>query len=142
MAAGYARVLSHGVVEVLSAGSQPREQINPMAVAVMLEDGINIAANSPKLLATEDVEKSDVVITMGCGDVCPYFPGKRFEDWILRTPPASPSRLSAQSAIRSKLKSCNCCLSSQHKAISLCSQIIFPLGSWMWSASRWLYNIE
>ncbi|SEJ38936.1 Protein-tyrosine-phosphatase [Demequina mangrovi] len=86
MAAGYLRHLSGGAVEVRSAGSMPADQINPVAVDAMLEDGIDIREESPKVLTTEAVEASDVVITMGCGDVCPYFPGKRYEDWKLEDP--------------------------------------------------------
>ena len=86
MAAGYLRHLSGGAVEVRSAGSMPADQINPVAVDAMLEEGIDIRTESPKVLTTEAVEASDVVITMGCGDVCPYFPGKRYEDWKLDDP--------------------------------------------------------
>ncbi len=86
MAAGYLRALSGGAVEVRSAGSLPAEQINPVAVAAMLEEGIDIRAERPKVLTTEAVQASDVVITMGCGDVCPVFPGKRYEDWDLADP--------------------------------------------------------
>ncbi len=71
---------------MLSAGSEPKDQINPVAVQAMTEEGIDIASNSPKLLSTEAVQESDVVITMGCGDTCPYFPGKRYEDWELEDP--------------------------------------------------------
>jgi arsenate reductase len=86
MAAGYMRELSKGKVEVLSAGSEPKDQINPVAVAAMAEEGIDIAQNVPKILTTEAVQDSDVVITMGCGDACPIFPGKRYEDWELTDP--------------------------------------------------------
>ena len=86
MAAGYMRELSGGAVEVLSAGSEPKDQINPMAVQAMAEEGIDIASNVPKILTTEAVRESDVVITMGCGDTCPIFPGKRYEDWELTDP--------------------------------------------------------
>ena len=86
MAAGYLRHLSGGAVEVRSAGSMPADQINPVAVEAMLEDGIDIREESPKVLTTEAVQASDVVITMGCGDVCPIFPGKRYEDWKLEDP--------------------------------------------------------
>ena len=86
MAAGYMRELSKGKVEVLSAGSEPKDQINPVAVAAMAEEGIDIASNVPKILTTEAVQDSDVVITMGCGDTCPIFPGKRYEDWELVDP--------------------------------------------------------
>jgi arsenate reductase (thioredoxin) len=86
MAAGYLRELSQGRVEVLSAGSEPGERINPVAVEAMAEEGIDIAGNVPKILTTEAVKDSDVVITMGCGDTCPIFPGKRYEDWELVDP--------------------------------------------------------
>lgn len=86
MAAGFLRVLSGGAVEVRSAGSMPAEQINPVAVAAMLEVGIDIRDEAPKVLTTEAVDASDVVVTMGCGDVCPFFPGKRYEDWKLEDP--------------------------------------------------------
>lgn len=86
MAAGYLRALSGGAVEVRSAGSMPAEQINPVAVEAMLEEGIDIRAERPKVLTTEAVQASDVVITMGCGDACPVFPGKRYEDWALADP--------------------------------------------------------
>ncbi|MBC7298702.1 MAG: arsenate reductase ArsC [Demequina sp.] len=86
MAAGFLRVLSGGAVEVRSAGSMPADHINPTAVEAMLEVGIDIRAEQPKVLTTEAVQASDVVITMGCGDVCPVFPGKRYEDWALDDP--------------------------------------------------------
>ena len=86
MAAGYMAALSQGRVEVLSAGSAPKDQINPVAILAMAEDGIDIAGNVPKILTTEAVKESDVVITMGCGDTCPIFPGKRYEDWELADP--------------------------------------------------------
>jgi protein-tyrosine-phosphatase len=86
MAAGFMRELGQGRVEVLSAGSAPKDSINPIAVEAMAEVGIDIANNTPKVLTTEAVEESDVVITMGCGDVCPFYPGKRYEDWVLDDP--------------------------------------------------------
>ncbi|MDP3209210.1 MAG: arsenate reductase ArsC [Rhodoglobus sp.] len=86
MAAGYMTALSEGRIDVLSAGSEPKDQINPVAVAAMAEEGIDIATNTPKILTTEAVKDSDVVITMGCGDTCPIFPGKRYEDWELDDP--------------------------------------------------------
>lgn len=86
MAAGFMRELSGGAVEVLSAGSEPKESINPVAIEVMAEIGIDIANNVPKILTTEAVQESDAVITMGCGDVCPVFPGKKYEDWVLEDP--------------------------------------------------------
>ncbi len=86
MAAGYMRELSKGKVEVLSAGSAPKETINPQAIAVMAEEGIDIANQLPKILTTEAVLESDAVVTMGCGDACPFYPGKRYEDWVLDDP--------------------------------------------------------
>jgi len=86
MAAGYLRALSGGAVEVRSAGSMPADKINPVAVQAMLEEGIDIRAEQPKILTTDAVKASDVVITMGCGDTCPIFPGKRYEDWDLDDP--------------------------------------------------------
>ena len=86
MAAGYLRELAGDRIEVRSAGSEPKEQINPVAVEAMAEEGIDIANNTPKVLTTEAVRDSDVVITMGCGDACPIFPGKRYEDWELDDP--------------------------------------------------------
>ena len=86
MAAGFLTALSAGAIEVRSAGSLPAEQVNPAAVAAMAEVGIDIAAQVPKVLTTEAVRASDVVITMGCGDACPVFPGKRYEDWELADP--------------------------------------------------------
>ena len=86
MAAGFMRELGQGRVEVLSAGSAPKDSINPVAVAAMADVGIDIANNTPKVLTTEAVQESDAVITMGCGDACPIFPGKRYEDWALEDP--------------------------------------------------------
>jgi arsenate reductase len=86
MAAGFMTSLSAGRVEVLSAGSAPKDSINPVVAAAMAEVGVDIAANVPKLLTSEAVQESDVVITMGCGDACPFFPGKRYIDWVLDDP--------------------------------------------------------
>jgi len=86
MAAGFMRELGGDRVEVLSAGSAPKESINPVAVEAMAELGIDIANQKPKVLTPEAVQQSDVVITMGCGDACPYYPGKRYEDWKLDDP--------------------------------------------------------
>lgn len=86
MAAGFVRAIAGDRIEVRSAGSIPAEQINPVAIEAMAELGIDIAAEQPKLLTTEAVQASDVVITMGCGDACPIFPGKRYEDWELDDP--------------------------------------------------------
>ncbi|ROP49744.1 MULTISPECIES: arsenate reductase ArsC [unclassified Rathayibacter] len=90
MAAGYLRELSGGAVQVRSGGSEPGESINPVAVAAMAEEGIDISQAVPQLMTTEQVQASDVVITMGCGDVCPVFPGKRYEDWDLADPKGRP----------------------------------------------------
>ncbi|MDI2130150.1 arsenate reductase ArsC [Yinghuangia seranimata] len=86
MAAGFLRHLGGGRVEVRSAGSIPGDQVNPVAVEAMKEVGIDIADQQPKVLTTEAVQASDVVITMGCGDACPIFPGKRYLDWALDDP--------------------------------------------------------
>ena len=86
MAAGYTRALSGGAVTVLSAGSEPGDRINPVAVQAMAEQGIDITSAVPQLLTTDQVRASDAVITMGCGDACPIFPGKRYEDWELEDP--------------------------------------------------------
>ncbi len=102
MAAGYMTALSHGAVEVLSAGSEPKDQINPIAIAAMAEEGIDIADNVPKILTTEAVKESDVVITMGCGDTCPIFPGKRYEDWELDDP--AEQGIEAVRPIRDEIK--------------------------------------
>ncbi|MCY1144986.1 arsenate reductase ArsC [Actinoplanes sp. Pm04-4] len=86
MAAGWLRHLAADTIEIRSAGSEPADQINPVAVQAMAEVGIDITAEHPRKLEPEAVEASDVVITMGCGDACPYFPGKRYEDWKLDDP--------------------------------------------------------
>jgi arsenate reductase len=86
MAAGYLQHLAGDRIQVRSAGSEPADQINAIAVEAMREEGIDLTAASPKLLTTEAVGDSDVVITMGCGDACPIFPGKRYEDWQLDDP--------------------------------------------------------
>ncbi|MES2094291.1 MAG: arsenate reductase ArsC [Actinomycetota bacterium] len=90
MAAGYLRSLSGGAVDVLSGGSEPSDQINPVAIQAMAEEGIDISQAVPQLMTTDQVRESDVVITMGCGDVCPIFPGKRYEDWELTDPRGLP----------------------------------------------------
>jgi arsenate reductase len=86
MAAGYLQHLAGDRIEVLSAGSAPGDRINPVAVEAMREDGIELADARPRQLTPEAVQLSDVVVTMGCGDECPYFPGKRYEDWVLDDP--------------------------------------------------------
>ena len=86
MAAAYTHHLSGGAVEVRSAGSAPADQVNPAAVEAMAEEGIDITAEIPKVLTADAVQASDVVITMGCGDTCPIFPGTRYEDWELVDP--------------------------------------------------------
>ncbi|MFI0432844.1 MAG: arsenate reductase ArsC [Candidatus Nanopelagicales bacterium] len=86
MAAAYLTHLAGDRVEVRSAGSAPADSVNPAVVEAMLEEGIDIRSEVPKVLTTEAVQESDVVITMGCGDACPIFPGKRYEDWALQDP--------------------------------------------------------
>ena len=86
MAAGYLQHLGGGRIQVRSAGSRPADALNPAAVAAMAEEGIDIGAATPRVLTPDAVETSDVVVTMGCGDACPYFPGTRYEDWQLDDP--------------------------------------------------------
>lgn len=86
MAAGFMQHLGKDQVDVLSAGSAPKDSINTIAIEAMAEVGIDIANNVPKVLTPEAVQASDVVITMGCGDACPFYPGKRYEDWLLEDP--------------------------------------------------------
>jgi arsenate reductase (thioredoxin) len=86
MAAAFLSHLSGNAVEVRSAGSAPADHVNPAAVQAMAEVGIDIAAEKPKILSDQTVRDSDVVITMGCGDTCPFYPGKRYEDWVLDDP--------------------------------------------------------
>ena len=102
MAAGFLRDLAGDRVEVLSAGTQPKDQINPSAIEAMAELGIDIANQQPKVLTEEAVKASDYVITMGCGDECPYFPGKTYLDWVLD----DPAGLGVESVrpIRDKIK--------------------------------------
>ncbi|WP_426565933.1 phosphotyrosine protein phosphatase [Angustibacter sp. McL0619] len=102
MAAGYLLRLSGGAVDVRSAGSEPAELVNPAAVAAMSEEGIDIHAEKPKILTREAVEHSDGVITMGCGDTCPIFPGKRYQDWELDDP--AGQGLAAVRPIRDEFK--------------------------------------
>src|SRR5699024_6359678 len=102
MAAGYLRELSQGRIEVRSAGSEPAEQLNPVAVEAMAEEGIDITAATPNILTPEAVKASDVVITMGCGDAWPIFPGKRYEHWDLDA--AAGQDLDAVRVIRDDIK--------------------------------------
>lgn len=90
MAAGYARALSGGRVEVRSAGSAPASSLNPAVVDAMSEDGIDLTSQKPRILTPETVEASDVVVTMGCGDACPFYPGTRYLDWVLEDPAGLP----------------------------------------------------
>jgi len=103
MAAGYMTALSNGAVSVRSGGSEPGHEINPVAIQAMAEEGIDISQAVPQLMTTEAVRESDVVITMGCGDVCPIFPGKRYEDWELVDPKGKS--LDEVRAIRDSIKS-------------------------------------
>ena len=86
MAAGYLTHLAGDRIEILSAGSAPADSINPVAIQVMSEEGIDISGEQPKILTDETVQSADVVITMGCGDSCKFYPGKRYEDWVLDDP--------------------------------------------------------
>ena len=90
MAAGYLRAIAGDRIDVFSAGSEPGNTVNPNAVAVMAEEGIDLAGAVPQILTTDAVRQADVVITMGCGDACPIFPGKRYEDWQLTDPAGQP----------------------------------------------------
>ena len=102
MAAGYLDELSGGAVEVCSAGSEPADRINPIAVQAMAEDGIDISARQPKIITADAVRAADVVITMGCGDTCPFYPGVRYEDWVLDDPAGQP--IEAVRPIRDAIK--------------------------------------
>ncbi len=90
MAAGWLEELAGDRVEIWSAGSEPADQVNPVAVEAMREVGIDITGETPKILTTDSVSRADVVVTMGCGDTCPYFPGKRYLDWELTDPAGQP----------------------------------------------------
>ena len=90
MAAGWLNDLAGDAVEIWSAGSEPADRLNPVAVAAMREVGVDISGETPKLLTAESVARADVVVTMGCGDTCPYFPGKRYLDWELTDPAGQP----------------------------------------------------
>ena len=86
MAAGYLQALAGNRIDVRSAGTAPNDQVNPSAIAAMAEEGTDIAGNQPKVLTPESVQQADYVITMGCGDECPYFPGRSYRDWPLDDP--------------------------------------------------------
>ena len=103
MAAGFLQHLAGDRVEVLSAGSQPADTVNPAAVAAMAEVGIDLTAATPKLLTDSAVQEADVVVTMGCGDACPFYPGKRYEDWPLDDP--AGQGLGAVRPIRDEIRS-------------------------------------
>lgn len=103
MAAGYLKHFAGDRVQIRSAGSIPAESINPIAIAAMLEEGIDISDAQPKLLTDETVELSDVVITMGCGDACKFYPGKRYEDWKLEDP--AGQGIESVRAIRDEIRS-------------------------------------
>jgi len=102
MAAGFMKHLGKDRVEVLSAGSAPKDSINPIAIEAMAELGIDIANNVPKVLTPEAVQASDAVVTMGCGDACPFYPGKRYEDWVLDDP--AGQRIESVRVIRDEIK--------------------------------------
>ena len=104
MAAGYLRHLGEGRIDVLSAGSAPAESINPAVREAMLEEGIDLSAEKPKILTTEAVKASDVVVTMGCGDTCPFYPGRRYLDWDLPDPAEQPPEIVAGIADRIETK--------------------------------------
>lgn len=113
MAAAYLQNLSEGAIEVRSAGSEPADQLNPTAVAAMSEEGIDMTAFAPTALTPDAVQSSDVVITMGCGDVCPIYPGKRYEDWELDDPAGQP--ISVVRDIRDDIK---------HRVTELVAQLL------------------
>ncbi len=102
MAAGWLKALADGRIEIWSAGSAPAAEINPIAVEVMREVGIDISTETPTFLTTDSVFGADVVITMGCGDACPIFPGKRYEDWELTDPAGQPIAVVRQ--VRDEIK--------------------------------------
>ncbi len=115
MAAGFLRAMAGAGVQVRSAGSAPADSINPAVVEAMAEVGIDIADQHPKLLTVESVEVSDVVITMGCGDACPVFPGKRYEDWVLADP--ADEGIDAVRPIRDEIKA---------RVTQLVSELLLP----------------
>ena len=102
MAAGYLQALAGDRIDVFSAGSEPGDRVNPAAVAVMAEEGIDLSAATPRVLTVDAVRRADVVITMGCGDACPIFPGRRYEDWPLDDPAGQPAE--AVRAIRDQIR--------------------------------------
>lgn len=112
MAAGYLQDLAGDRVEVLSAGTEPKDQINPVALEAMREEGIDLGQLTPKVLTDEAVLSSDYVITMGCGDKCPYFPGKKYLDWVLEDPAGKD--LETVRSIRNDIK---------HRVIDLIAEI-------------------
>lgn len=116
MAAAFLSHLSQGAIEVRSAGTQPASEVNPVVVAAMKEKGIDLFGAIPKVLTTEAVQDSDVVITMGCGDACPYFPGKRYLDWKLTDPAGGD--LEAVRPIRDEIESLVCALIEELKPVS------------------------
>lgn len=103
MAAGFLQAIAGDRIDVRSAGSEPKDAINPVAVQAMSEAGIDITAGAPKLLTIDAVKQADVVITMGCGDACPIFPGKRYEDWQLDDP--AGQSIEAVRVIRDEIRS-------------------------------------
>lgn len=103
MAAAFLSHLAEGAIEVRSAGTQPADQVNPVVIEAMREKGIDLLGQTPKVLTVEAVEESDVVITMGCGDTCPYFPGKRYLDWKLDDP--AGASIAAIRPIRDQIES-------------------------------------
>ena len=103
MAAGFLAALAGDRIEVRSAGSAPADRVNPAAVAAMAEVGIDISTQNPKILTVDAVQASDVVITMGCGDTCPVFPGKSYRDWVLDDP--AGQGIEAVRPIRGAIKS-------------------------------------
>jgi protein-tyrosine-phosphatase len=102
MAAGYLQHLAGDRIQVLSAGTEPADQVNPIAVEAMREEGIDVTGERPQVLTTDAVRRSDVVVTMGCGDACTFFPGKRYEDWTLDDPAGQP--IEAVRPIRDEIK--------------------------------------
>ncbi|HJQ42957.1 MAG TPA: arsenate reductase ArsC [Jatrophihabitantaceae bacterium] len=106
MAAGWLAALAGGRVDVRSAGSEPADEVNPVAVEAMREVGIDITGEQPKRLSNDAVEHADVVVTMGCGDTCPFYPGKRYEDWELTDPAGQPIEVvrSVRDEIRARVE--------------------------------------